>query len=276
MSKVYPAIYRIVNTITSDFYIGSSAYVYSRKSEHFQRLRKGIHANIHLQRAWNKYGEEAFIFEVLERPEVAILIEREQYWIDTLAPVYNIRKTAESNLGMKMGEETKEKHRQRWESLSPEAQEQHLQNLAKGWEREHGPHDPETIAIIKEKRAKQEITPAMLEALKQGQEIRKQLHPKPRLGMKNSEETRRKQSEAAKKRPPRDREVIERIAAKNRGRKQSEEEKRKRSESLKGHQVSEETRRKIVETNRLTWAEKSAEEKGAIAQKRYKSNISRN
>ena len=278
MSKIYPGVYRITCQITGDCYVGSSAYLHNRKSEHLQMLRNNEHVNIHLQRAWNKYGENSFIFEVIEKTSRAKLIEREQYWIEILVPSYNIRKVAESNLGLKASEATREKHRQRWQNLSPEEKQQSLESLEKGRKRRdelvangEWKHTPETIEVIKEKRANQKMSPAQLEILKRGQEIRKQVNPKPRLGMTNSEETRRKQSEAAKKRPPRDPEVTERIAAKLRNRKQSEESNRKRSETLKANKrvLTEEQKRQIAETNRATWAKKSAEEKSAIARKRY-------
>ena len=37
-----------------------------RLSVHKRELRKGTHSNRHLQCAWNKYGENAFSFVVLE------------------------------------------------------------------------------------------------------------------------------------------------------------------------------------------------------------------
>lgn len=95
MSRLDPAVYRIVNKVTNHCYVGSSAYVMSRKSKHMQALRRNAHENLHLQRAWNKYGEGAFVFEVLERCERDVCFEREQYWINTLCPQYNIRKTAD-------------------------------------------------------------------------------------------------------------------------------------------------------------------------------------
>jgi len=60
---------------------------------HFSSLRSGKHENIHLQNAWNKYGEDAFFFEVLERNLSPIGVnERERYWIahfDSFVNGYN-------------------------------------------------------------------------------------------------------------------------------------------------------------------------------------------
>lgn len=90
------------------------------------------------------------------------------------------------------------------------------------------------------------------------------------LGMKNSEETRLKKSEAAKKRPPHSPEVIARIAAKRRGSKRSEAAKRKTSETLKANKRvwTEEQKQQIAESNRDAWAKKSKEEKHSYTQNR--------
>lgn len=278
MSKrKYPGVYRIICETTSECYVGSTAYLTDRRSLHFQQLRRGVHANIHLQRAFNKYGEVEFLFEVLEKPPIEELIEREQHWIDTLKPAYNIRKIAESNLGLKTSEETKTKRRQWWDQLPPEERAKTKQTLAEGRRKRlemiasgEYSQSPETIALIKAARAKQETTPAMLEALKQGQEVRKQVNPKPRLGMTNSEEMRRKQSEAAKQRgiSP---ETQEKMRAAKRGKGASAAmlaANRRIAEERRGHTVSEETCKKIAQTNRATWAKKSAEEKHWYTQKR--------
>lgn len=55
-------IYIILNLINGKFYIGSSKNLRKRKLTHFQHLRRNIHHCIHMQRAFNKYGEKPFIF----------------------------------------------------------------------------------------------------------------------------------------------------------------------------------------------------------------------
>lgn len=59
-------IYKIVNRVTDQFYIGSAVNLQRRKTRHFSELRNNRHNNKKLQASWNKYGEEAFVFEVLE------------------------------------------------------------------------------------------------------------------------------------------------------------------------------------------------------------------
>ncbi len=53
-----------------------------RKSRHFSELRNNRHNNKHLQAAWDKYGEKAFTFVVVEElPEGADLLAAENVWL---------------------------------------------------------------------------------------------------------------------------------------------------------------------------------------------------
>lgn len=61
-------IYIITNKVTGKLYIGESLDIYRRwHDEHIPQLRKNRHYNKELQKDFNKYGEENFIFEILER-----------------------------------------------------------------------------------------------------------------------------------------------------------------------------------------------------------------
>lgn len=60
------SIYAIKNIKNSRRYIGSSVQVLTRLRKHFQQLRDNIHYNEKLQRAYNKYGKNFFIVEILE------------------------------------------------------------------------------------------------------------------------------------------------------------------------------------------------------------------
>jgi len=110
-------IYKITNIINNKIYVGSAINLNKRKKKHLYDLKHNIHHSIHLQRAWGKYGEDNFSFEVIEYIEDKdILKEREQYWIDTLNVCdinygYNILPTAGNSLGYKMSEEGKRKIR---------------------------------------------------------------------------------------------------------------------------------------------------------------------
>lgn len=60
-------IYAFKNVMNNKMYIGSSVDIYHRKRQHLSKLRRNLHHNLHLQRAWNLYGEETFEFIVLQR-----------------------------------------------------------------------------------------------------------------------------------------------------------------------------------------------------------------
>ena len=64
-----PVIYRITNMLTEDYYIGSAQSFERRAWQHRYDLRRNCHKNPHMQASWNKYGEDAFVFEVLEDHE---------------------------------------------------------------------------------------------------------------------------------------------------------------------------------------------------------------
>lgn len=111
MAFNFSGIYKITNTITGKYYIGSAVHISKRWNNHKYQLNKGTHYTKYLQNAWNKYGAQAFEFSILEKvDDKSNLIEREQYWIDILDPVkngYNARCVAESNLGFTHSESAK-------------------------------------------------------------------------------------------------------------------------------------------------------------------------
>jgi group I intron endonuclease len=90
-------IYFIRNKINNKIYVGSSKNLYNREKEHFSDLRKGKHHNIYLQRAYNKYGEKNFVFEVIETCKEDERLDIEQQYIDKFISsnnCYNINKNA--------------------------------------------------------------------------------------------------------------------------------------------------------------------------------------
>lgn len=76
-------IYKIINIQNAKFYIGSSIVVAARWRKHARELRAGKHHCPHLQAAWNKYGEDSFVFRVVEVVvDMAALPAAEQRWLD--------------------------------------------------------------------------------------------------------------------------------------------------------------------------------------------------
>lgn len=77
-------IYKIINKVNNKIYIGQTTkkQPQSRFSNHIYELNKNIHDNEHMQRSWNKYGKNVFIFELVEYCyDLYTLDEREIYWI---------------------------------------------------------------------------------------------------------------------------------------------------------------------------------------------------
>ncbi len=108
--KIVSGIYVIRNKQNGKLYVGSSQNIHRRALEHKSELRRGVHDNDYLQKSWNKYGEDAFQFEILEECEVAMLAEREQYWLDTIGfdVTYNIAQNVVASMrGRKHTDETK-------------------------------------------------------------------------------------------------------------------------------------------------------------------------
>jgi len=76
-------IYKIRNVINDKFYVGSTVDSRKRFWAHRKALRLGNHDCIHLQRAWDKYGEDCFKFEVIEQlNSKEELYPAEQKWLD--------------------------------------------------------------------------------------------------------------------------------------------------------------------------------------------------
>lgn len=83
-------IYKISNVQNGHFYIGSSSNIGKRITQHLTDLRKNKHHSPYLQRAWNKYKEDNFEFSLVEECDSSDLLVREQYYLDTLLPSYNV------------------------------------------------------------------------------------------------------------------------------------------------------------------------------------------
>lgn len=111
-----PAVYGIFCEPTGKLYVGSSNDVRNRWSLHESHLRRGIHQNTHLLRAWKKHGAEAFLFFVIEHvPDTSTLLDREaaliaQYRALDRSVGFNLAKsTFAPRLGRKHSEESKAK-----------------------------------------------------------------------------------------------------------------------------------------------------------------------
>lgn len=105
-------IYMIKNKVNGNVYIGQAADIYERWKEHISLLRRGKHVNNHLQRAWNKYGDDNFEFSIVEECDENALNDREIYWIaeyDSYHNGYNQTLGGGGVRGFKHDEETKQR-----------------------------------------------------------------------------------------------------------------------------------------------------------------------
>lgn len=82
-------IYKITNTITGDFYIGSSNNVKRRWKEHKKPSTWKRYPNYLMYMDMKKYGLDKFVLEILAEVEEEHLKEVEQQFIQTLKPTYN-------------------------------------------------------------------------------------------------------------------------------------------------------------------------------------------
>ena len=78
-------VYQIINKINGKQYIGSTVNWKRRAATHKCKLNNGEHPNRYLQNAWNKYGQESFVFV-----PIAICnnghVKTEQEFIDKYKP----------------------------------------------------------------------------------------------------------------------------------------------------------------------------------------------
>ena len=174
VSKTF-GVYQIKNLIDNKIYVGSTGKSFTHRwSQHRKTLPKG---KTHFARAYQKYGPDNFEFSILEVcANKEDCLPREQFYIDTLKPEYNINPKASSCLGRKASEEEREALRARMKARigsNPEEKER-LKSLAGNWlGKKRGPHTPEHTEKLRQYR----------------------------LGRKASEETKSKQSASLKGRP---------------------------------------------------------------------------
>ena len=203
-------IYQIRNKVNGKLYIGSTSNFVRREKEHFNHgrcLKKCNHVNPYLQNAFNKYGEDSFVYEIIFFCSLENRLYYEQKYLDYYGVdnLYNINGEAcrpPSHKGIKKSEETKRKmsNAQKRRNLSEDDRfrlKKYLLNMS------------EEKRNLMYKR--------MSEAKK---------------GTKFTEETKRKMSESRK------------------GKKHTEESKMKMSKAQKGINCTEESKRKLSKANK--------------------------
>lgn len=217
-------IYKIIFEIDK-FYIGSSKNVDRRLKIHMRKLKTNKHENIKLQNFYNKYGCENVSFEILELTTIDTLIEREQHYIDTLKPYFNIaKKCGNVNWGGSTtlkGRRLSEDHRRKIgeANRTREISQSHRNNQSAKMIGKPGPWLGKHLS-----------------------ELSKEKISKSRIGKKTSVETLAKMKESRLKNPFR----------------HSEEHKAYISNALKGKPKSKESIEKMKETKRINRLKKAA------------------
>lgn len=105
-------IYRITNMANGNFYIGSAESFARREWQHKYDLRRNAHKNPRLQAAWNKYGAEMFVFEIIEEvPSDQKVFDVENKYLHLYVGQENCYNVNTDAIGMRTGiahtEETK-------------------------------------------------------------------------------------------------------------------------------------------------------------------------
>lgn len=132
--SVTSCIYSITNTINGKMYIGSTKNFNKRMKQHLTNLRKNIHINPILQKSFNKHGESAFAFTILEEVNQSDLLTLEDKYIE----LYNTKSTG-YNIANAGGGDCISKHpdnavirsnmsrimKRKWERMSDEQRDAH-------------------------------------------------------------------------------------------------------------------------------------------------------
>ena len=58
--------YKITNIKNGSFYVGITTDPSKRRTQHFNELKNNRHCNYKMQKDYNKFGEQVFVFEVIE------------------------------------------------------------------------------------------------------------------------------------------------------------------------------------------------------------------
>ena len=109
-------IYKITNTITGDFYIGSSKNVKQRWAQHKKPSTWNRCPNNPMYLDMRKYGTDKFVFEVLAEVEEDSLKETEQKFIETFKPTYNSNRA--KGLDIERQKETQKKAQKKYEKTN--------------------------------------------------------------------------------------------------------------------------------------------------------------
>ena len=198
-------------------------------------MRLQRHSNRYLQNAWNKYGPEAFVFEVLDETLEDDCLKQEIVWCNSIRPEFN--------------------------ALLPNGDENHFhpsqetrRRMSDALRRRFA--DPVERAKLSEKTRCRYADPVERQKLKDAMNRPEVLakNSSIRKGRKPSPETRLKMSAAGKRRWQRDIDFRKKRSQDMKARYQDPEERKKTSKQLIGRPCSGATRKKLSEKQKSTWS----------------------
>ena len=146
-------IYGIVNLNDGRVYVGQAQHIWLRCEQHFRAFRRGDHRNPRLQRAYNRDGESAFRFFIIEFCDMHVIDERETFWIAQHDKKYNVCLEGSSRRGVKASDEARsnmsaaKKGKKPLHLMTPESRKRAAATYKARWHEIHpAKQTPETIA----------------------------------------------------------------------------------------------------------------------------------
>lgn len=115
MKEVITGIYCIEDIAHHRKYIGQSVDILDRWRRHISELNLGYHHNDYLQKSWNKYGYDNFMFTILEECSETQLNDKERFYIEKYNTLdrnygYNLKDGGQDH--NRYADETKERIRE--------------------------------------------------------------------------------------------------------------------------------------------------------------------
>ena len=125
-------VYQVVNTITGDFYIGSSVDLDRREKEHFNENYWKQNQNKPLYKYMQQYGKDNFLFKPIWLCDPKELKKYEQIAIDKYNPKYNV---FSAYTGMSKEEDDKQYRKEHADSIK-QYRKEHADSI-KQYRKEH-------------------------------------------------------------------------------------------------------------------------------------------
>jgi group I intron endonuclease len=284
--EIISGIYKISSKIKPErCYIGSAVDINKRWTVHLYKLKKGAHHSVKLQNHVNKYKIEDLIFETLLTCGKTELIEKEQFFLDTLHPYFNICYTAGNTLGRIPSETTRNKIREKkiGNKPSPETRkkmsesglgrqftEEHRAGISKGrlgmcFSEEHRNNISKAkTGTHRTPESRKKQSESMLGVPRSEESIRKMVETN--TGKRRTPEQRKRMSEAQAGHIPWNKgktgvyspETLKRIGDASKGRYPNDETRKRQSDARIGKHPTEETRKNMSEAAKLRWEKKRA------------------